>query len=60
MIPDAKQRLEDGVTDLKALLVFSVHPDDIDLQEAAAGEVTEGKKTEAEEVIKAGELAIQG
>ena len=47
MIPDAKQRLEAGLADLKALL------------EAAGSEVEEVKKKEAEGVIKDGELALE-
>lgn len=48
MIPDAKTRLEAGLADLKALL------------EAAGTDVEEGKKTEAEAVIKEGEAALVG
>ena len=46
MIPDAKTRLEAGLSDLKALL------------EAAGNEVDETKKTEAQAVIKDGEAAL--
>jgi len=48
MIPDAQQRLEAGLTDVKALL------------EAMDNEVSSEKKSQAETVIQEGETAIQG
>ena len=59
MIPDAKTRLEAGLTDLKALLVwlwFRV----ADLQTAAGDDVPIGNKEKAEAAVKVGETALEG
>ena len=60
MIPDAQQRLEDGLTDLKALMVHFGALYATDYQEAMDYEISNEDKSKAETVIQEGEATLRG
>ena len=60
MIPDAQQRLEAHLIDLKALLVGGFKGIMANFQEAMDNDVSEEKRSEAETVIQEGKAAIRG
>ena len=60
MIADAKQRLEDGLNDLKALMVHFGGCYGTDYKEAMDSEITSEDKSKAETVIQEGEATLRG
>ena len=60
MIPDAQQRLEAHLTDLKALVVGGFKGIRANFQEAMDNEVSEEKRSDVETVIQEGKAAIRG